>query len=354
MFYQKELDFLTKLFIKCGISLKVIPTKDFVEAADITSNTFYRLTDVLGLHYIFFLLPQTTESTLLLIGPYESSDMTAETSALMSALNIFCEHIWKGKENYTEVVIDGELKNSFGSFSWENDATDEYIFSYTMRQMESRYAYENELLDAISMGHSHKVDLYFPTSKSDMFENRLTDTLRNTKNYLIIMNTLCRKAAEKGGVHPFYLHKLSSEYAAKIETLYATKDSQKLMREMFKSYCTLVKNHNTKHYSNIVQNAIIYIEANLESDLGLSNIAKLNNVSSGYLSTLFKEETGITITNFIAKKRIELAQHLLQNGNVQIQSVAQKCGILDVQYFSKLFKKYTGKTPREYRESFKK
>ena len=103
MFYQRELDFLKKVFIKCGISLKVLPTKEFVESVDIAPNIFYRLTDVLGLHYIFFLLPDTPESTLLLIGPFESSDMTAETSSLMTSLDVFCETIWGNKSSYKEL-----------------------------------------------------------------------------------------------------------------------------------------------------------------------------------------------------------------------------------------------------------
>lgn len=353
MFYQKELDFLKKIFIKCGISLKVLPTREFVESVDIAPNIFYRLTDVLGLHYIFFLLPDTAESTLLLIGPYESSDMTAETSSLMTSLDVFCETIWGSKSSYKEVVIDGELKSAFGTFPFGGNESDEYIFSYNMRQMESRYSYENELMEAVTLGQSHKADIFFPDSKKELFEKRISDNLRNTKNYLIIMNTLCRKAAEKGGVHPFYLNNLSSEYAGKIESLYSTKDTQKLMRTIFKGYCKLVKNHNTKNYSKIVQNAILYIESNLDSDLGLSQLAKLNNVNSSYLSTLFKGETGMTITEFITRKRVDLAKHLLENQNIQIQSVAQKCGIFDLQYFSKVFKKHTGMTPRQFREKNK-
>ena len=288
MFYQKELDFLKKIFIKCGISLKVLLTREFVESVDIAPNIFYRLTDVLGLHYIFFLLPDTAESTLLLIGPYESSDMTAETSSLMTSLDIFCETIWGSKSSYKEVVIDGELKSAFGTFPFEGNESDEYIFSYNMRQMESRYSYENELMEAVTLGQNHKADIFFPNSKKELFEKRISDNLRNTKNY-----------------------------------------------------------------SKIVQNAILYIESNLNSDLGLSQLAKLNNVNSSYLSTLFKAETGMTITEFITRKRIDLAKHLLENQNIQIQSVAQKCGILDLQYFSKVFKKHTGMTPRQYREENK-
>ncbi len=354
MFYKRELDFLTRLFTKSGISLKVIPVKDFVDNADIVPNASYKLTDVLGLHYNFLLLPEIVVPTLLLIGPYESSDMTAETSSLMTALDIFCETIWGGKDNYKEVVIDGELKKSFGSFSWENEKTDDYVFSYSMRQMETKYAYENEILAAVEAGHSHKADIFFPDTNKEFFESRISDSLRNTKNYLVIMNTLCRKAAEKGGVHPLYLNKTSSEFASQIETLNTTKDIQVFIRQIFKTYCKLVKNHNTKPYSKLIQNVIIYVESNLDADLSLSTLAKLNNVSASYLSMLFKKEVRTNLTTYVTTKRVESAQKLLEDTNLQIQNIAQNLGYLDVHYFSKIFKKSTGTSPQKYRENIRK
>ena len=85
----------------------------------------------------------------------------------------------------------------------------------------------------------------------------------------------------------------------------------------------------------------------------MSTLAESQNVSSGYLSTVFKKETGKTVTGYIRDKRIKHAMHLLSTTHLQIQTIALHCGIMDVQYFSKLFKKQTGKTPKEYRESIK-
>lgn len=354
MFYKKELDFLIKLFTKRGISIKVLPAIEFAEEVDIIPSALYKLTDVLGLHYNFLLLPETDAPTLLLIGPYETSDVTAETSSLMTALDIFCETIWGENSNFREIVIDGELKKSFSTLSWEKENTDGYIFAYTMRQMESKYSYENEMLKAVTAGHSHKADIFFPDTEKEFFEKRIADSLRNSKNYLIIMNTLCRKAAEKGGVHPLFLDKTSSEYALKIEQLTSTKDIQDFIRQIFKTYCKLVKNHNTKPYSRLVQNVILYIESNLNADLSLSTLASLNNVSSSYLSTLFRKDVGTNLTNYVNSKRMENAQRLLEDSNSQIQVIAQNCGYLDVQYFSKLFKRYTGSSPQKYREQIRK
>lgn len=126
------------------------------------------------------------------------------------------------------------------------------------------------------------------------------------------------------------------------------------MEEMYRSYCRLVKKHSMKDYSSPVQKAITCIDANLAGDLSLSVLASMQNISAGYLSTIFKKETGKTITEYINDSRMEQAKKLLSTTKLQIQTVAQHCGILDVHYFSKLFKKTTGKTPKQYRDCVKK
>jgi YesN/AraC family two-component response regulator len=95
------------------------------------------------------------------------------------------------------------------------------------------------------------------------------------------------------------------------------------------------------------------IDLDLSADLSLSTLAKQQNISSAYLSALFKRETGKTLSEYIRDKRIEYAAYLLSTTHLQVQTVALHCGIMDVQYFSKIFKKQMGKTPKEYRESMR-
>ena len=123
------------------------------------------------------------------------------------------------------------------------------------------------------------------------------------------------------------------------------------MVEMFKVYCQLVNKHSMKNYSIPVQKAIICIDSDLTADLTLSALAKIQNISAGYLSAIFKKETGKTLTDYVTSKRIDCAKRLLKTSNLQIQTIAQHCGIPDFQYFSKSFKKYTGMTPKVYRDS---
>ena len=74
------------------------------------------------------------------------------------------------------------------------------------------------------------------------------------------------------------------------------------------------------------------------------------NVNASYLSTLFKQETKETLTEYVTRKRIEYATLLLSNSDLPISDVAAFCGVNDLQYFSKIFKKVVGYTPSEYKK----
>ena len=84
--------------------------------------------------------------------------------------------------------------------------------------------------------------------------------------------------------------------------------------------------------------------------IGVSDIAEALALERSYFSSLFKKETGQTLTDYVNHRRIDYACHLLTTTRLQIQTVAQHCGIVDVQYFSKIFKRLTGKTPKAYRQ----
>ena len=167
------------------------------------------------------------------------------------------------------------------------------------------------------------------------------------------MNTLLRKAAEQGGVHPLYIDRLSSKFATKIELSADIKAIPELMREMFTSYCRLVRKHSTKQYSPVVKRTILMIDSDISAELSLRTLAQKQGITSGYLATVFKKETKKTVSEYIRERRINHALHLLNTTNLQIQTIAMHCGIMDVQYFSKVFKRQIGKTPKEYRDAIR-
>lgn len=156
-------------------------------------------------------------------------------------------------------------------------------------------------------------------------EVRTKDEIRNLKNYMIIFNTLMRKGAEVGKVHPFYIHGLSSGFAVRIEDAKTKKDIELLWNEMTYAYCRLVKKHAKRGYSPLVQNVVMLIDADLNEDLTLKAFANKFNVNASYLSSLFKKDTGLTLTEYVNRKRVEKGKELLENNSVGGKTL-RSCG----------------------------
>ena len=99
-----------------------------------------------------------------------------------------------------------------------------------------------------------------------------------------------------------------------------------------------------------VQKAIAYMESGLAQEISLQQVAGQIHLHPGHLSELFKKETGITFGDFVTNMRIRRAMEMLAVSPAKVSEVAAMSGYEDVKYFSRLFKKHTGKTPSEFRE----
>ena len=368
--------------LKTFLSLETIKNKTIKDFLSPTQgNTIYEIKDFLGCSYIIIPLPtQTGKTELLSIGPFLTKEISEEDilviaekytydqktvkqlkfyfsniptftidDGIFNVIDTFAESIYGS--DYTVKNISQNFSNKMFETSLKKDTDETQNIMLNMQIIENRYSFENQMMQAVSKGLSHKAELMLSGFSRLAIETRLSDPLRNVKNYCIIMNTLLRKSAEQGGVHPIYLDNTSSDFARKIELLNSIHAVQGFMINMFKTYCELVKKHSTNNYPPCVQKVIIAIDSDLTADLTLNALSKMQNISAGYLSTLFKKETGQTLTDFVNTKRVEHAILLLKTTNLQIQTIAQYCGIYDIQYFSKIFKKYTNKTPKEFRNT---
>ena len=399
MLYHRELTFLCDIFSTNRISTRVISRETLLHdkeepqpllsvrslllerLSSLSSHTLYRLTDLLELRYQMLLLPGTNPSQLLVIGPYRAAALSEQSllelgernaippkqqryfseyyqsvpvlgddHSIWSVLHVFCERIWEGAPFSVQELspVPTPEEPSIKGALLSSPADDLLV---NMKTMEQRYAFENEMIRAVEKGLSFMEDRLFSAISANVFEQRTSDSLRNAKNYGVIMNTLLRKAAERGGVHPLYLDRMSSDFALRIESMSSLDQNTRLMCDMFRSYCRLVQEHAMADLPSVVRQTILLIDADLSADLSPSRLAKAQGVSLGYLSSAFRKATGKTVSEHVRQRRMEYAAYLLTSTNLQIQTVALHCGILDVQYFSKLFKGYLRQTPTQYRQA---
>jgi two-component system response regulator YesN len=100
-----------------------------------------------------------------------------------------------------------------------------------------------------------------------------------------------------------------------------------------------------------VKRIIDFLDLHYAEKINLDYAASLAGMNSAYFSRLFKKECGVGFVEFLTRLRMDQAKRLLETSDAKLLEVAEKVGFEDVNYFSKSFKKYTGISPSEYRET---
>ena len=113
-----------------------------------------------------------------------------------------------------------------------------------------------------------------------------------------------------------------------------------------------IKEDQNKDFSPYIQSAIAYINAHYAEKMTLSSLADFVGISTSYLSNRFKAETGVGISNYITYTRIQQACRMLRETSEPVVNIADTVRIEDPTYFTKMFKKFVGMTPSEYRRIF--
>lgn len=351
--------------------LKFLPT-DFIE-----KNLVYLSTDKYECHYIFLPLPTNDRDKVLIAGPYLTENTSiVKTNDLCQKLSIpdglhqFMHQYFATLpclpdtsiiENYIDTVA--EFLYGAGNYQIEYirqtaDSETKYITNIDtsdneemMKRMEYRYSLEQKVIDAISRGDFNSAMRSSTDQALRNIDNRSSNTLRSKKNNLLAFNTVCRKGAELGGVHPIFLDEMSRQMAIKVENMISTGQDTQVHREILKNYCNMVQQNGAKGFSPTMQRVLIHVSQHLfDTDLTLQNTASSLNLNKTYLANLFKKETHGTFTTYVNGKRIDHAIFLLNSTTENIQQIASACGIPDVTYFTRLFKQQKGMTPSEYRK----
>ncbi|MFD0960049.1 helix-turn-helix domain-containing protein [Paenibacillus chungangensis] len=104
------------------------------------------------------------------------------------------------------------------------------------------------------------------------------------------------------------------------------------------------------HVQSPVERAIAYINQHIEKNCSRAEIAEAIFINPEYLSRLFKKAMGISLNDFIATQKMEIAKSLLTNTKIPVHLIASKVGYSNFSYFSQVFKKHCGLTPLEYRQ----
>lgn len=309
------------------------------------------VTDIFGLSDVKKIIKRNSISEALtdqLVQYYSTLPVIQDSLLWEAVLKSFCDTYY-GQDCYTMSVLSlqgNELTRP------ENDQKETSGKSKDIFEIiEKRYLQEKHTMDCISNGDREGALRHLKRASTYGMEKRSSSLIRDQKNYMIIFNTTCRLAAYKGGAHPYSIDQLSREFSIMIEKINNYRDLRALRDKMLTEYCKIVSEKETIYKNPLTSRITSYIQANFSSELRLGSTAKEFGISPNYLSALFKNETGLSFSEYVIGKRLTYSRDLLKETSYSISEIASLCGIPDANYFSRLFKKEFYVSPKQYRFS---
>ena len=228
------------------------------------------------------------------------------------------------------------------------------LSSIPYASVEARYAVEDAMLDAVRRG-----DIADAVYQQNLFmgftlDQRVSDRVRDVRDMVIAVNTLCRKAIQQAAVHPLYIDSISGQFVTEIENAENVEQLNALIPKMLRHYCLLVHRHSLARYSATIRDCLNYIDFHYTEPLSLESLASRFSVNKNYLSSRFHKEVEMTLTDYINLIRVHRASDLLRKTSRPIQQIADQCGFTESNYFARIFKKIQGVSPNEYRKTMQK
>lgn len=175
--------------------------------------------------------------------------------------------------------------------------------------------------------------------------------IRTLKNHMICLLVSVSRTLSVNSNKLFKLRSSCNNFITNIEGNNCACGIIQIGRCALRSFDQIAKSSCYNSNSEIINNAITYIENNLEFDLTLELLAKEVHISKNYLSSLFYKETNMKFTQFINKLRVAKAKEILNSYDFSLSYISSVCGFKNQSYFSTIFKEYTNYTPFEYRKT---
>lgn len=205
---------------------------------------------------------------------------------------------------------------------------------------------EKRLFSEISLGNVNESTALAQTFFEWMEENYASDNDSIRLKCLEFVLWAEHLAYEKTA--RMYEFKSRANYLSELMSLSSLSEVKRWFVEKIKAAAFWVSNKHEEQSMSAMNKAKQYIDENYMKELTLDDVSRVVNISSYYFSKVFKEETGENFIDYLTKLRIEAAKKLLKTTNKSMKEIAFEVGYPDPNYFSRNFKKYTGKTPTDY------
>lgn len=280
--------------------------------------------------------------------PRFKNDIASITSIpLESVITSLCayNYVLNGEKLNLEDIL---ISSSFQQGYEQQKANDEIDYK-TISQIRSyTLEIENKIAGFIERGDMEGFKNWTKSAPSIRPGQLSSDYLRHQKNIFITSATLFSRAAIKGGLDYNDALDLSDSYIQQCESLNDYDEITNLTYSMIKTF--IEKVNRVKATSSILESKIsAYLYRHISEKISLDDLADTCFMSKSNLCKRFKDETGITVMEFITKKRLEESLSLLRKTDKPLIDIAYYLGFSSLPHFSFAFKKEYGIAPNKYR-----
>lgn len=346
----------------------------FAPSVSDPSKRFFVIRSNLGFYNIMIYLNLNSQPDFISIGPFRSEGFsTTYFMQLMNETHVSPEafatlsQFYKSLPyvplhtivNVTKHIIESffpefqeiePLEFEFTGVTHELKVNNELLYDYSSDLAE---IYQTNLLKLLAVIKNGESDNAHSVLKEFLTQTKFLTarSLMECKHNLHTLNGYFLLTVMSTHVHPLHALKLYSSMDERIEKLAGRDAAYSLPSDMCHKYCLLVKNYAFHEYSKTIRSVVNYIHLHMDEDLSLSVLADYFQKNATTLSSAFTKEVGMSVTNFIHQTRINKAIHLFNTTKMTVSDVSLAVGFQDFAYFSRIFKKQVGCSPREYSKS---
>lgn len=175
----------------------------------------------------------------------------------------------------------------------------------------------------------------------------------NLKYHFVITTAMVTRLCRQQGMELEQAFRLSDFYIQKLDDIHSVEGVQSLHDEMVIDFTEKMRRHfrsdtNSKHINACKE----YIYSHIKERITIEDLADEFGVSASYLSRLFKQETGISVSGYIREQKIEVAKNLLRFSDYSMIDIANRLSFSSQSHFIQQFREAVGMTPKKYRDEY--
>lgn len=178
------------------------------------------------------------------------------------------------------------------------------------------------------------------------------NNLEVVKSRSLELCSLLSRAAIESGATSDHILRINNQLLTVIPTIHDIDNLCYKLQEAIDAFNSCMFEHVPTANSDIIKKSIQYISKNYAENLTLDTLANHVHLNPTYFSTIFKQSIGSSFKEYLNMVRVEESKRLLSNTNYSLIDIAVATGFEDQSYFTKVFKKYTGMTPKQFRHNF--